>query len=275
MRPRIFLLTLLCLLASIGNSFGHLRIVSAYFGRPERNQDVKRAVENYVDHGIFSFRISGESLGAKQHRDRQDYLRVVYDLDGRRYTTDGVEGDTFTFAGVQNPVPSGFFGVPSRPTLPSTAPIRITNDGPTQLSAYSIDRYGAWRWQAEIPPRRTSSEVGIVGFQWIIVNRAGAVLEKFTVRAEGNQVTMAVAPRQPAYSNGYASLRVENNTDAYVAVYALDQWKAWNWKGGLAPGAAYEANVPERENWVVTTQTGRIVREFETSSRMGTVRVAR
>ena len=86
---------------------------------------------------------------------------------------------------------------------------------------------------------------------------------------------MAAAPRQPAFSNGYTSLRVENNTEAYVAVYALDQWKAWHWKGGLAPGSAYEANVPERETWVVTTSTGRIVRQFETSARMGIVRVAR
>ncbi|MEO7317827.1 MAG: hypothetical protein ABIZ56_02435 [Chthoniobacteraceae bacterium] len=272
MRPRLFLFILLSLLASLENSFAELRIVSAYFGRPERNQDVKRAVQNYVDNGIFAFRISGENLGAKQHRGKEDYLRVVYELDGRRYTIDGVEGQTFTFQGVRNPVPDG---LRDRPPSPTTAPIRITNNGPTQISAYSIDRYGAWRWQAEIPPGRTSTETGIVGYEWKLVNRAGDVLEKFTIRPQGNQVTLAAAPRQPALSSGYASLRVENNTEAYVAVYALDQWKAWHWKGGLAPGSGYEANVPERETWVVTTATGRIVRQFETSARMGTVRVAR
>lgn len=262
------------MLASLANSFGDLRIVSAYFGRPERNQDVRKAVQHYVEHGIFAFRVSGENLGAKEHRDKQDYLRVVYDVDGRRCTTDGVEGKIFTFEGVRNPIPDRIFGLPGRPPLPQTATVWITNAGSSQITAYNVDRHGAWRWQAEIPPGRTSTEVGVVGFDWVLADRSGAVVEKFTISPGGNRVTLSES-RRPAFSNGYAALRVENNTNAYVAVYALDRWKAWNWKGGLAPGSAYEANVQAGEAWVVTTGTGRIVRQFETYPRMGTVRVAR
>ena len=156
MKPRFFF-PLVGLLATLGNSFADLRIVSAYFGRPEQNQDVKRTVQNYAEHGIYSFRISGENLGARQHQNQADFLRVVYEVDGRRYTSDGTEGQTFTFSGVRNPLPDGPFGFRSRPALPSTAPVRLTNNGPVQVSAYSVDGYGAWRWQAEIPPGRTST----------------------------------------------------------------------------------------------------------------------
>ena len=196
MRPRLFLLTIVCFLTCLGNSFADLRLVSAYFGRPEQNQDVHRAVQNYIDHGVYSFRISGENLGAREHYNQADFLRVVYEADGRRYTTDGVEGQTFTFSGVQNPLPHRFFGLPGRPQYLTTAPVRITNNGPTQISAYSVDLYGAWRWQAEIPPGRTSTEVGIVGFDWILVNRAGAVVERFPINRGGNSVTLAGTPRR-------------------------------------------------------------------------------
>ncbi len=275
MRLRPTLLALVLFIASFGHSFADLRVISAYFGRPERNQDVKRAVVHFVENGVFAFRISGENLGAKQHRDQEDYLRIVYEMDGRRYTTDGVEGQVFTFQGVRNAIPSGFLGLPGRAPLAETAPIRITNSTTSQVTVSSVDCHGAWRWQAEIPPGRTSTEVGVVGLEWVITNRAGAVIERFTVNRGENRVTLAAAVRPPAGPYRYAALRVENNTEARVTVYALDQWQSWNWKGALAPGAAYEANVPERETWVVTTSTGRIVREFETYSRMGTVRVAR
>lgn len=275
MRPRLIFLTVLCLLASLGNSVAGLRIVSAYFGRPERNQDVRRAVEHYVDHGIFAFRISGENLGARQHVDQKDFLRVIYEVDGRRYMTDGVEGQVFTFSAVQNPVPDRIFGLPGRPPLPQMASVRITNAGRAQVSAFSIDQHGAWRWQAEVPAGRTSTEVGVVGFDWVLANHAGAVLERFTIRPGENRVSIEAAADRPAFSNRYTTLRIENNTDSYVAAYSLDQWRAWNWKGGLAPGSAYEASAPVGETWVVATSKGKIVRQFDTASRMGVVRVAR
>ena len=275
MRPRLIFVTILCLLASLGNGFAGLRIVSAYFGRPERNQDVRRAVEHYVEHGIFAFRISGENLGARQHVDQKDFLRVIYEVDGRRYVTDGVEGQVFTFSGVQNPIPDRIFGLPGRPPLPATAPVRITNAGTGQITAFSIDQHGAWRWQAEIPAGRTSTEVGVVGFDWILTSAAGSVLERFTINRGENRVTIAAAPRPQKFSTAYTTLRIENNTDAYVAAYSLDQWKAWNWKGGMAPGSAYETNAPVGETWVVATSRGKIVRQFDTSQRMGVVRIAR
>ena len=137
MRHRPTLPALVFLLASFGHSFADLRIISAYFGRPEQNQDVKRTVKNFVENGVFAFRISGENLGAKQHRDQKDYLRVVYEVDGRRCTTDGVEGQVFTFEGVRDPIPSGFLGLPGRAPWAETAPIQITNSTNSQLTVSS------------------------------------------------------------------------------------------------------------------------------------------
>lgn len=275
MKLRMLLLTAVCLLATLSDSLAALRVISAFFGRPNKNEDVTRALRNYVENGVFGFRISGQNLGAKEHHYKEDYLRVIYEVDGRRYTTDGVEGQTFTFEGVRNAIPDRYFGLPGRAPFAETASIRIANGTNSGLTASSIDQHGAWRWQAEIPPGRTSTEVGIVGLEWVISNRNGAVVKKFRVNRGDNRVSLSGNSSQPAPANRDSSLRVENNTEAYVAVYALDRWKAWNWKGGLAPGAAYEANVPDGETWVVTTQTGRVVRQFETYSRMGTVRVAR
>ena len=120
-----------------------------------------------------------------------------------------------------------------------------------------------------------STEVGIVGLDWLIANHAGAVLERFQIKLGENRVTLAASFPRSNNPNRYASLRIEKYTEAPVTVYALDQWKAWNWKGGLAPGSAYEANVPERGTRVLTTSTGPIARWFETYSRMGIVRVSR
>jgi hypothetical protein len=181
MRSRLFILTILALLASVHHSFADLRIISAYFGRPNRNVDVRGVIEEYVDQGIYSFRVSGANLGGWQNPGKTDFLRVVYEMNGRRYTTDGMEGQVFTFVGVRSPVTG-------RPLLPQRATIRINNTTGEQLSAYSIDRYGAWHWQAEISPGRTTTDMGIIGFSWVVINRAGAELGRVTLKRGENRI---------------------------------------------------------------------------------------
>jgi hypothetical protein len=182
MRYRSIILITLALLAGAENSFADLHIISAYFGRPAKNVDVRRVVEEYVNHGIYSFRVSGANLGGWQNPGKTDFLRVVYEVNGRRFTTDGMEGQIFTFAGVDP--------MPGRAPLPMRATIRITNATAEQLSAYSIDRYGAWHWQAEISPGRTTTDVGVVGFNWAVVNRAGAVLGRVTLKTGENRIVV-------------------------------------------------------------------------------------
>ena len=181
MKSRLTLLTVLCLFVSLAPAFADLRVVSAYFGRPNRNVDVRGVIEQYVDQGIYSFRVSGANLGGWQNPGRTDFLRVVYEVNGRRYTTDGMEGQVFTFAGVRNPVTG-------RALLPQRATIRITNHTGEQLSAYSIDRYGAWHWQAEISPGRTTTDMGIIGFSWVVINRAGTELGRVTLKRGENRI---------------------------------------------------------------------------------------
>ena len=147
----------------------------------------------------------------------------MYEVDGRRYTTDGVKGDVFTFSGVAHPLPSRIFGLPGRPPLPRTAGVRITNAGPGEISAFSVDPHGEWRWQAEIPPGRTSTEVGIVGLDWVITSHSGAVLDRFTIQPGENRVTMAASSGRREFSDGYSTVRIENNSGAFVAAYSIDQ----------------------------------------------------
>ena len=181
MRSRFFIVIILAFLASIHHGFADLRIISAYFGRPNHNVDVRRVIEDYVDQGIYSFRVSGANLGGWQNPGKTDFLRVVYEANGRRYTTDGMEGQVFTFAGVRDPETG-------RALLPQRATIRITNNTGDQLSAYSIDRYGAWHWQAEVSPGRTTTDMGIIGFSWVVINRAGTALGRVTVKRGENRI---------------------------------------------------------------------------------------
>ena len=81
MKLRVLLLTAVCLLASLADSLAGLRVISAFFGRPNKNEDVTRAVRNYVENGVFGFRISGQNLGAKEHYYKEDYLRVIYEVE--------------------------------------------------------------------------------------------------------------------------------------------------------------------------------------------------
>jgi len=188
MKARLTLLPVLCLIASVDHAFADLRIVSAYFGRPNHNVDVRPVIDQYVDHGIFSFRVSGANLGGWQNPGRTDFLRVVYEIDGRRQTTDAMEGQVFTFVGVENPR-GGVFGR-GRSFSPQTATIRITNAGPAQLSAFSIDRYGGWRWQAEISPGRATTDVGVVGLDWVVVTRGGTVVGRVTIKQGENRINV-------------------------------------------------------------------------------------
>jgi hypothetical protein len=95
MRTHLFIFIILALLASVHHSFADLRIVSAYFGRPNHNVDVRGVIEQYVDQGIYSFRVSGANLGGWQNPGRTDFLRVVYEANGRRYTTGCRNGRPF------------------------------------------------------------------------------------------------------------------------------------------------------------------------------------
>jgi hypothetical protein len=183
MRSRSFLICILAILSSVQHGFADLRIISAYFGRPNHNVDVRRVIEDYVDHGVYSFRVSGASLGGWQNPGKTDFLRIVYESDGRRYTTDGMEGQVFTFVGVRD-------SAPGRAPLPQRESIRITNNTAEQLSAYSIDRYGAWHWQAEISPGRATTDLGMRGSSWVVINRSGTVLGRVTVKRGENRIVV-------------------------------------------------------------------------------------
>ena len=186
MHLRTPLLALLVLFATVASGLAELRIRSAYYGRPDNNRDVKQVLENYVRHGIYSFRVSGRSMGVEPNPGRTDYLRVVYDLNGRRQTTDAQEGQLFTFAGISETGKIGSY---------YTATVRISNGTSQDLAAYSIDRYGVWRWQAFIPPGGTATDTGIVGQRWAVSNRAGVVLRQFTIEPRENRVYVD-APRR-------------------------------------------------------------------------------
>ncbi len=270
MKSRVFLVSLLVFFATLAQGFADLRIRRAYYGRPENNRDVKAYIENYVKNGIYSFRVAAASLGSNPNPGQADFLRVEYEVDGRRYTTDAQEAQIFTFAGVNNPrPPSRLLGLPIPAPYVSTATVQITNATTGPLYAYNIDRYGRWNWQAQIGVGRTTTDVGVIGQRWAVSTPSGVVVKEFTVAARDNQLIIG-APLEV-----FTTLRIENNSRNPLAVYSLNYWKTWVWQGALAPGASYETSAKTGETWVVATVQGRIVQQFGITRGMPPMRIAR
>jgi hypothetical protein len=259
MNLRTFFLALLFLAVSVASGEAGLKVIKARYGRDTAYADVRGSIEAYIRHNKLSFLVTNESMGADPTPGEEKYLYIVYEVDGREYKDTVTEGKVFTFRGIHGVTAErpmlGF--IP--PSAPRTASVRISNQTRSTVLVYSLDRYGRWSWEGELPGGRELSTTAAVGQRWRVTSRNNEELESFTVRTSGNR--FEIGPPPPAMS-----YRGE------LYVYKLDRYNAWEWVARLATGASYTAPGRVGENWVVTDVNGRTVRQFVVTPGMSTVR---
>ena len=129
------------------------------------------------------------------------------------------EGKVFTFQGIGGVTASrpllGF--IP--PQAPSTASLRVVNQARNPVLVYSLDRYGGWNWEAELPPGRAFSATAAVGQRWRVTNLTNIEMESITIRPGPNSIAINAAP-----AIRFTGVQNEKQIQIFRSMPALIHW---------------------------------------------------
>jgi hypothetical protein len=175
MNPRIILTAFVALVFATAASHAQVKVKKATYGAPApaRSADVTKRVQVLFDTGQLSFRVSPQLIGFNPNPSLRNGLVVEYNYLGSEGTAVAKDGEVYAMRGIGSQ--------PARPAAGTR--LRFENNFGKPVFVYELDRWGGWRWKAQLDPGAVYTAIGQPGDLWTISDRAGRQLRSVRVVA--------------------------------------------------------------------------------------------
>lgn len=178
MNPRILLTAVIALFLAITPSHAQVEVKKASYGapKPARSVDVTNRVQQLFNAAKFSFVVSPQVLGINPNPSLRNGLVVEYTYLGSKGIAAAKDGEVYAMRGIGAGV--------ARPVAPAAGTrLRFENSFGKPVFVYELDRWGAWRWKAQLDIGGVYTAIGQPGDLWTISDRAGRQLRSVRVVA--------------------------------------------------------------------------------------------
>ncbi len=268
--------------ATLGVPAQALEVIRARYGTDRKGFDVSDIVQGYANRGVRSFYVNNASMGGDPEKAKKKELTVEYVNRGRRYRDSAKEGTHFQF---QGPLLGGGGGYHFHQGIDGAerAELVIDNELSAPVTAYSLDRWGSWRWVGTIDPGRALAAPAYIGQQWRVTGPRGRTVEEITVRRRQQREVLREGgiqlPFPPVFGGGgygrpddyyyggggayVGTLTVQNTLRVPVRVYTINPGRDWQFVRVLRAGESGQFATEPRRRWIVTDLANRVLRSVE------------
>lgn len=175
MNPRTIFAAFLALFFATAASHAQVNVKKASYGapKPARSVDVTKRIQALFNTGSFTFRVSPQIIGIDPNPGLRNGLVVEYNYLGSDGIAVAKDGEVYAMRGI-GPQPA---------RSAAGTKIRFENHFGKPVFVYELDRWGAWRWKAQLDIGAAYTAVGQPGDLWTISDRAGRQLRSVRVVA--------------------------------------------------------------------------------------------